>query len=391
MKALFVTHSFPRFEGDAAGSFILSLAEALSHQGVEVRVLAPGAPNLSDAATINGIPVRRFRYAPRSHETLAYRGTMAEDVSRSITGKFVLASFIIAETAALRSETAKWKPDVLHAHWWFPNGLAAARVARQSGVPLITTSHGTDLRLLKANPAARPLARYVFRRSARVTCVSQWLAQQASEFSLSAPIVAPMPVATSQFAPSDDRDENRIAFIGRLSAQKGIEAAIRAVARMRRSVVLDVIGDGPDRAALTELANQLGLSERVLWLGHVPHTSVPALLARASALVAPFTEEGLGLVAVEAQLCETPPVAFRSGGLTDIVEDEVTGLLVPPGDVDALAAGLERIVSNPTLRARLGAAGRAAALARFTPQAVAKQYSHIYNEAISDRADSRAN
>ena len=355
-----------------------------------MRVLAPAAPDLNPTATINGIPVRRFRYAPRSRETLAYRGTMAEDVSRSIAGKFVLASFIIAETAALRAETAEWKPDVIHAHWWFPNGLAAARVARQSGVPLVTTSHGTDLRLLGANAAARPLARYVFRRSARVTCVSQWLARQAAEFSTTAPIVAPMPVATLQFAPSDDRDENRIVFIGRLSAQKGIETAIRAVALMRRSVVLDVVGDGPDRAALTELASRLGISERVLWLGHVPHTSVPALLARASALVAPFTEEGLGLVAVEAQLCETPPVAFRSGGLTDIVEDEITGLLVPPGDVDALAAALERIVSNPTLRARLGVAGRAAALARFTPQAVAEQYSRIYTDAINDRGRSRA-
>lgn len=390
MKVLFVTHSFPRFEGDAAGSFILSLAEALSQQGVEVRVLAPAAANLSATAAINGIPVRRFRYAPRSRETLAYRGTMAEDVSRSIAGKFVLASFIIAETAALRAETAEWKPDVLHAHWWFPNGLAAARVARHSGIPLVTTSHGTDLRLLKANAVARPLARYVFRRSAQVTCVSQWLARQAAEYSTVAPIVAPMPVATSQFAPSDDRDENRIVFIGRLSAQKGIESAIRAVALMRRSVVLDVIGDGPDRAALTALANQLGIAERVLWLGHVPHTSVPALLSRASALVAPFTEEGLGLVAVEAQLCETPPVAFRSGGLTDIVEDEVSGLLVPPGDVDALAAGLERIVSNPTLRGRLGVAGRAAALARFTPQAVAEQYSQIYTDAINDRGTRRA-
>jgi len=315
---------------------------------------------------------------------------MAEDVSRSIMGKIVLGSFIIAETAALRRETASWKPDVIHAHWWFPNGLAAARVARQCGVPLVTTSHGTDLRLLKANSAARPLARYVFRRSARVTCVSQWLARQAAEYSSVAPIVAPMPVATSQFAPSDDRDENRIVFIGRLSAQKGIEAAIRAVALMRRSVVLDVVGDGPDKVSLMELASRLGIAERVLWLGHVPHTSVPGLLARASALVAPFTEEGLGLVAVEAQLCETPPVAFSSGGLTDIVQNEVTGLLVSPGDVDGLAASLERIVSNPALRSRLGVAGRAAALARFTPQAVAEQYAHVYADAINDGGGRRA-
>ncbi|MFI5239671.1 MAG: glycosyltransferase family 4 protein, partial [Gemmatimonadales bacterium] len=353
---------------------------------IEVRVVAPSGTGLSQTDAIQGIPIRRFRYAPRSRETLAYRGTMADDVSRSLVGKFALGSFLVAETAVLRSETSKWKPDVIHAHWWFPNGVAAATVSRLSRVPLVTTSHGTDLRLLREHAGARSLARYVLQRSARVTCVSQWLADQAAPLSASAPIVAPMPVAASLFAPSSDRDTNRIVFVGRLSAQKGIEFAIRALALMRRSIVLDVIGDGPDRAALTELATTLGLSERVLWRGNVRHDEVPALLARASALVAPFTDEGLGLVAVEAQLCGTPPVGFASGGLVDVIQDDVTGILVPLGDTAALATSLERIVTDPTLRVRLGTAGRASALERYTPDAVATQYVRIYEDAVSGRA-----
>jgi glycosyltransferase involved in cell wall biosynthesis len=368
----------------------LGLAVALGKQNVEVRVVAPSAPGLRATGVIEGIAIRRFRYAPRSRETLAYRGTMSEDVSRSIAGKLALASFIVAETASVRAEVSKWKPDVIHAHWWFPNGVAAATISRLSGVPLVTTSHGTDLRLLQQHSGARPLARYVFGGSKRVTCVSQWLADQAAAFSASAPIVAPMPVAASRFHSGSDRDGNRIVFVGRLTAQKGIEVAIRALALLRRSVVLDVIGDGPDRAMLTELARQLGLSERVLWRGQVRHGEVPALLARASALVAPFTDEGLGLVAVESQLCETPPVAFASGGLVDVIENEVTGLLVPPGDTAALAAALERVVTNPALRDRLGAAGRAAALNRFTPQAVGERYARIYTDAIAARTDERA-
>jgi len=216
--------------------------------------------------------------------------------------------------------------------------------------------------------------------------VSDWLARQAAPLCRTTPIVAPMPVAVSLFGPSTDRDINRIVFVGRLSAQKGIEAAIQALALMRRSIVLDVIGDGPDRPALVELAARLGLSDRILWRGQVRHTDIPALLARASALVAPFVDEGLGLVAAEAQLCETPPVGFASGGLTDVIENDVTGVLVASGDVAALAAAVEKIVADPERRERLGRAGRLAALARFSPGAVSQHYAQIYRDAMDSNA-----
>jgi glycosyltransferase involved in cell wall biosynthesis len=386
VKALFVAHSFPRFDGDAAGSFILRLAVGLAEEGVAVRVVAPSAIGLDAASVIQGIEIRRFRYAPRAHETLAYRGTMAEDVARSVTAKAALGSFIIAETAAVLSQCRTWKPDVIHAHWWFPNGVAASTASRLSRIPLVTTSHGSDLRLLRGKPAARPLARYVFRRSARVACVSQWLAQQAAPLCRTAPVVAPMPVAASLFAPSPDRDVNRAVFVGRLSAQKGIEAAIHALALMRRSTVMDVVGDGPDRPSLMTLAARLGLTDRIVWHGHVRHDEIPTLLARASVLLAPFVDEGLGLVAVEAQLCETPPVGFSSGGLIDVIENNVTGALVRPGDIPAFAAAVDTIIADHDRRARLGAAGRTAALARYSPSAVAKQYARIYHDATGSNA-----
>ena len=195
-----------------------------------------------------------------------------------------------------------------------------------------------------------------------------------------------MPVAVSLFEPSADRDANRIVFVGRLSVQKGAEAAIQALALMRRSVVLDMVGDGPDRPALVDVAARLGLSDRIIWRGHVRHTQVPALLARASALVTPFVDEGLGLVAAEAQLCETPPVGYASGGLTDVIENDVTGVLVAAGDVAALAAALDRIVADPERRETLGRAGRAAALARFSPSSVSERYAQIYRDAMGTNA-----
>ena len=386
MKALFVAHSFPRFEGDAAGSFILGLATALVQHGVDVRVIAPSAAGLDRTSVIRGITVRRFRYAPRAYETLAYRGTMADDVAKSVIAKVALGSFIASETATILSQTSAWKPDVIHAHWWFPNGVAASTASRLSGVPLVTTSHGSDLRLLQHKPGARPLARYVFRRSARVTCVSSWLAAQAAPLCRTAPVVAPMPAATSLFEPIGTRDTNRIVFVGRLSVQKGIETAMRALTMMTRNIILDVIGDGPDGSALMELANQLGLSDRIQWHGHMKHGELPQLLSRASALIAPFLDEGLGLVAAEAQLCETPPVGFASGGLVDVIEDNVTGALVAPGDIAALAAAVQGIVDDPALRERLGKAGRVTALARFSPASVAERYAQVYRDAVSEDA-----
>ncbi|MFI5232805.1 MAG: hypothetical protein ACHQSE_09865, partial [Gemmatimonadales bacterium] len=87
MRVLFVTHSYPRQSGDVAGAFILRLATALAGQGATVSVLAPAAAGLAPRAPIDGIDVRRFRYAPRGWETLAYTGTMAEQVTGSLRGK----------------------------------------------------------------------------------------------------------------------------------------------------------------------------------------------------------------------------------------------------------------------------------------------------------------
>jgi glycosyltransferase involved in cell wall biosynthesis len=97
----------------------------------------------------------------------------------------------------------------------------------------------------------------------------------------------------------------------------------------------------------------------------------------------PSREEGLGMVAVEAQLSGAPVIAFASGGLTDVVEDGRTGLLVPPGDVHALAAAIDRVAADPALAADLGSAGRGSALARFAPRAAAARYAAIYQAAIA--------
>jgi len=273
----------------------------------------------------------------------------------------------------------------VHAHWWFPNGLVGAWLSRMSNTPLITTLHGTDVRLARSVAFSRPAFRHVMQHSTFVTAVSRWLASEAEAIiSTPKPVVAPMPVATELFAPAGSRQPNRVLFVGRLNKQKGIELLLHAISRIPDTTIgLDVVGDGDDREALVQLTQALGIAERVQWHGAVSQTALADFYRRAAALVVPSVNEGLGLVAVEAQLCETPVIAFDSGGLPDVIQHDRTGVLVGDVTAGALAAAVVSLLERDDRGAALGAAGRLHALATFAPESVARRYADIYRSAIA--------
>ena len=171
MRVLFVAHSFPRFPGDAAGSFVLRLAQALGALGVEVHAVVPSAPGLTSEDRIEGVAVRRFRYAPAVRETLAYTGTMAEQVRGGLSGKLALGSLVAAGARAAMTAARALRPAVVHAHSWFPGGIAGAAANAALGVPLVTTAHGSDVRLVRTVPGGVQLLRSVVSLSAVVTSV----------------------------------------------------------------------------------------------------------------------------------------------------------------------------------------------------------------------------
>jgi glycosyltransferase involved in cell wall biosynthesis len=387
LKVLFLTHSFPRFIGDAPGSFLLRLAVALGDVGVEVKVVAPAAADVAATEELEGIHVERFRYAPRSLETLAYTGNMAQDVAGSWGAKLALTGFIGAELAKGMQRQRQFAPDIIHAHWWFPSGVVATWLSKISQTPLVTTMHGTDVRLAKKVKLSRGAFNRVLRKSSRVTTVSRWL---ASEIALLSPgtnaIVAPMPVATERFGPGGSRERNRFLFAGRLNPQKGLDHLLRAFAAMRDLAMLDVVGEGNSAAELKQLASQLGVSDRVVWHGQLKQHELVRLYQQATAVIVPSVDEGLGLVAAEALLCETPVIAFRSGGLTDVIEHDRTGFLVTPGVTSELADALDAILDYPERAAEIARVGRQFALSAFSPESAAAKYKDIYLQAIVKRA-----
>lgn len=153
----------------------------------------------------------------------------------------------------------------------------------------------------------------------------------------------------------------RFLYVGRLKRYKGLETAVRAVAEVRRRgcpIRLDVAGDGGDRERLAGLVRRLKLAEAVSFWGFVPESSKRTLLRQAWAVVLPSAKEGWGISNIEAAACGTPAVAADSPGLRESVRHEETGLLVPYGDVEALASALERLARHPDQVTRLGAGAR---------------------------------
>jgi glycosyltransferase involved in cell wall biosynthesis len=195
-----------------------------------------------------------------------------------------------------------------------------------------------------------------------------------------------MPVSTDLFSPGSSRDGQRLLFVGRLMPQKGVDHLLHALAAMKKQASLDIVGDGPSRAALEGLAGELGIATRVRWHGQLSQSQLPRLYQSAAAVVVPSTEEGLGLVAVEALLCETPVVAFDSGGLRDVIQHDRTGLLVPPGDRTALARTLDDLLGREGRGSDLGKAGRLYALSAFAPESAARRYADIYQQVIGANA-----
>jgi glycosyltransferase involved in cell wall biosynthesis len=384
MRVLFLTHAFPRHDGDASGEFLARFATALHAQGVQVQVVAPAAPGEDITYKMNGTGVDRFHYAPRKYETLASESNLAERARDSWKARFTLLGFLGAEFRSAVKARRAIQPDVVHAHWWFPSGLVGTWLSRLSHMPLVTTLHGADVRLARSVSVSRAAFRHVLQHSHVTTAVSHWLAFEAQSIvAIPSPIVAPMPVATDLFTPGGARDTKRLLFVGQPGTQKGLDILLRALAQLPQAVSLDVVGDGEGRAAMEQLAGELGVTSRVRWHGALSREALVARYRAASALVVPSADETRGIVAVEAALCETPVIAFESGGLPEIVQHDRTGLLVRSRSADALAQSITHLFERDDQGRALGEAGRLHALATFAPESVARRYIEVYQNAIA--------
>jgi glycosyltransferase involved in cell wall biosynthesis len=175
-----------------------------------------------------------------------------------------------------------------------------------------------------------------------------------------------------------DGEPPRVVSVGRLKAPKDFATLLEALAAIDVAFTCEIVGDGPDRDALAGAA-----PAGIELLGE--RTDVPEQLAASDVFVLSSRSEGMPISVLEAMAAGLPVVASSVGGVPEVVRDGETGIVVPPGDVGALAAALQRVLADAGLRQRFGAAGRARALAEFDLRPFGEAHRQVYDEALAAR------
>ncbi len=285
------------------------------------------------------------------------------------------------------------EPDLVHALHLTSYGFLAAF----AGVhPLVTSVWGTDvLEAPRLTPFHWLITRYALARADRVSATGLRLAEATLRYMPQGKDVAVVPygVDLSQFSPRERGSDDSLVVgsVGRLSPEKGLKYLLQAMALVTREeprVRVLLAGDGPERGALERLASRLGLT--VEFAGEVKHERVPDVLARMDVFAMPSTWEGFGVAALEAEAMEVPVVASNIHGIPDVVEDSVSGILVPPKDVDALSRALLRLLRDAEERRRTGRAGRELVASRYSWTESTRRMEALYDELLSAPAEHRS-
>jgi glycosyltransferase involved in cell wall biosynthesis len=382
---LILTHNYVRFPGDHAGLFVHIVAKGLVQAGRKVLVLAPHQKGLKTSETMDGVVVYRFRYAPAGKERLAYLGNMHELVARSWVNKFLFLSFLMAFLLRSLGLLIRERIDLIWSQWWIPGGLIGWIVSLLGRKPLIVTSHGTDIRILEKTGLSSWVAGLVYRRAKHVTTVSSFLKEKLIKSLRLEPEkvnVIPMPVTPEVFRPTPLRSDGvkLILCVARFTPQKGLGFFLDACKILNDKGIdfqAKIVGEGPLRNSLQEQIKKLNLKDRVVLADIMPQEKLNLLYEESYLCILPSLDEGFGLVLVEAQLCRRPVIGTRSGGITDIIEDGQSGILVPPQDHVSLATAMERILTDHNLASRLAEGGYQSAMAKFSPQAVLHKYLEV--------------
>ena len=333
MKVLVLTTSYPRFAGDAAGAFVADAVDAVRDRGVDVRVVSP-----------QDFP----------HFGIAYGSGIAGNLRaapwRALLVPPMLAAFARAARRAARGV------DVVHAHW-----LSAGVAALASGKPYVLQLWGTDVELARRVPW---IARRVVRRARIVVCASTALAEDARRLGAREVRVVPSGLDVSERV-AEPAEPAHVLFAGRLSPEKGILEFLAATEGFARVIV----GDGPLRAQVPES------------VGVVARDRLGSFYDRAAVVCVPSRREGFGMWCLEAMAHGRPVVTRATGGLLDLVDDGVTGVLV--GGDGELRPALERLLGDPDLRRRMGEAARERVRTQFSRERAAEELERAYTDSVT--------
>lgn len=288
------------------------------------------------------------------------------------------------------------KLDVLHAHYAVPHaisGIMAKQVLKPRELKIITTLHGTDITLVGRAPALFPLTKWAIEQSDAVTTVSKWLSDETQKaFGIHKEInVIHNFVDTKRFNGNAGpcfkshfarEGEKIIMHVSNFRPVKRLQDVIKTFSEVVKVVPakLLLIGDGPERERAFQLAREMGVMDRTYFLGK--QNMIEHYYSISDLLLFPSEYESFGVTALEAMSSRVPVVCTRNSGLSEVVEEGVTGYLRPVGDIKALSDACISILSDNTIATEMGNNGRERALQCFQAQRITESYMALYRSVL---------
>ena len=369
-KILWLTSSYPRYKSDSASIFLRFLASAIQQDDLDVHVLAPDHTGPRQPLEDQGITLHHFRYfLPRSQQKLAYGfGILPNLRSRPwlyFQIPFFLVSMVISTWRLLR----KFRPELIHAHWLFPQGTIAVMLGKILDIPVVITTHGGDVFGLQGSLLGR-IKRWSIRNCSAWTSNTGKTAQAVGA-GLPAVHVIPMGIDFQKFHLNHDHtfllekdpDGFILLFVGRLAEKKGVSDLIKAFsllpAEMQNQTKLWIVGDGEKRDELEKQVIDLGINLRVKFWGCIPNEQLPPYYAAADIFIAPSIidssgdTEGQGVVLLEALASKTAIISTRVGGIEEVIRHGETGILTAAKQPEQLKIAIIQLLENKLLREKL--------------------------------------
>ena len=397
MKVCILTTSFPRFKGDSAGTFIYSLVSLLSQKGIDFEVIAPHESGTHFFERWGNIHINRFPYFfPLKYQRLCYGDGLLNNLRNSRLAVAQTPFFILVDFIYLLYILRKKRIDLIHAHWSLPQGFLGILAGHLLKVPCITTLHGSDVFGLR-HPIFRLPNKFAIRHADICTANSRATAQKALQMTACRNLmIIPMGVDLNDFKKSTEvgdlkkklrLDGEVILSVGRLIDLKGTDYLIKALPkvllRFPQTKAL-IIGSGPQKSYLLNLAKELHIKDSVVFIGQIPHSQMAKYYSLADVFVLPSITskmgetEGFGVVLLEAMACGLPVIGSDTGGIPDIIKDGETGLLFHQKDSPDLANQIIRLLTDEDLRKKMVANARDLIETQFSWEIVAERFMEVY-------------
>lgn len=394
-----VSHAYPTFDGGNAGEFVHGLASALVSLGHKVYAVIPWDSSMRDARLMDGVRLEPYQ----ARDAISY-GKASNVYVRS--PQLAVAVSLLRGLLKLRQIVKEREVDVIHAHWAIPMGFVAGLAKAMTGTPLVITMHGRDVYV---NPEAgfivptlwyvKPFLQFSFRQADCLIAVSRDCyghAQRAGALEGKMEIIYnganvrrffPSQAGTAQVRQryGISPEAKLLLSVRSLTFRKGLDVLIRAmphILEVEPAAVVLLVGDGPERRRLIALRDELGLSDKVIFAGRVPNTELPPYENACDLFVIPSREEGFGVAAAEAMACGKPIVGTTAGGLVETIEDNHTGLLVEPDNVEQLAEAIIRVLQDEPLASQLGNNARRKIETDFNWANVAHRTVELYEDVL---------